>query len=131
MIFKSEVMRSFGRRIVFVLFVFSVFFASIFSSRSVSVYQFLSDRSFSSPQVNITEEVLLERLTVSFPDIIMQLSKLSPEQRKKIIEKIRHDIIAFASASGQSDEQAKKLGGVVAVVLSKAIFHPSIADVYF
>ncbi|WP_273719856.1 MULTISPECIES: hypothetical protein [unclassified Bartonella] len=124
-------MRSCGNRIIFIFFVFSVFGASLFVSRSVTAYRFLSDRSFSSPQVNITEEVLLEKFAVSFPDVIMQLSKLKPEQQKKLIEKMRHDIIALASASGQNSEQAQKLGRIVAVILSKAISHPSIVDTYF
>ncbi|WP_273759347.1 hypothetical protein [Bartonella sp. ML70XJBT.G] len=124
-------MRSCGNRIVFIFFVFSVFVASLFVSRNVTAYRFLSDRSFSSSQVNITEEQLLEKFAVSFPDVIMQLSKLKPEQQKKLIEQVRHDMIAFASASGQSSEQAQKLGGIVAVILSKAISHPSIVDTYF
>lgn len=124
-------MRSCGNRIVFIFFVFSVFVASLFVSRNVTVYRFLSDRSFSSSQINLTEEVLLEKFAVSFPDVIVQLSKLNPEQQKKLIEQLRHDMIAFASASGQSNEQAQKLGGIVAVVLLKAISHPSIVDTYF
>lgn len=124
-------MRSCGNRIVFIFFVFSVFVASLFFSRNVTVDRFLSDRSFSSPQFNLTEGVLLEKFAVSFPDVIVQLSKLNPEQQKKLIEQLRHDMIAFASASGQSNEQAQKLGGIVAVVLLKAISHPSIVDAYF
>lgn len=118
-------------RIIFIFFVFSIFGASLFVSRSVAVRQFLFNRTLSSPQINVTEEMLLEKFTVSFPDIVMQLSKLNPEQQKKLIEKVRHDMVSFASASGQSDEQAQKLGRIVAASLSKAISHPSIVDAYF
>ncbi|WP_273756328.1 hypothetical protein [Bartonella sp. MM73XJBT] len=124
-------MRFCESRIVFIFFVFSVFIASLFVSRNVAVYKFLFGRSFSSSQVNITEEVLLEKFAVSFPNVIMQLSKLKPEQQKKLIEKVRHDMIALASASGQNSEQAQKLGRIVAVILSKAISHSSIVDAYF
>ncbi|WP_019222410.1 hypothetical protein [Bartonella rattaustraliani] len=48
-----------------------------------------------------------------------------------MIEQVRRDVIAFASASGQSDEQAQKLGGAVAAALSKAIAQPSIGSAYF
>ncbi|WP_208435977.1 hypothetical protein [Bartonella phoceensis] len=121
----------YGHRIFLILFVFLVFFVSLFAFRNPSVYQFLFNRSFSSRQVDITEGELLERLAVSFPDIIVQLSRLSPEQQKKFIERVRRDIVAAASASGQSNEQAQKVGESVVRILSKAISHPSIADTYF
>ncbi|WP_156850743.1 hypothetical protein [Bartonella refiksaydamii] len=124
-------MRSCGRRVILILFVFCVFFASLFVSRNAAVYQFLFDRSFSSQQVDVTEEMLIERLAVSFPDIIMQLSKLSSEQQEKLIEQVYQGVVATASANGQSDEQSKKLGRTVAVILSKAIARPSITDAYF
>ncbi len=119
------------RRVFLILFMLLVFFVSLFAFRNVSVRQFLFNRSFSSHQVHVTEEALLERLSVSFPDIIVQLSKLSPRQQKKLIEQVRRDIVAAASASGQSNEQAQKLGETVAMVLSKAVSRPSIADAYF
>ncbi|WP_455466977.1 hypothetical protein [Bartonella sp. B39] len=119
------------RRIVFVLFVFLVFFVSFFTFRNASVYRFLFKRSFSSQQVDVTEEALLERLAVSFPDIITQLSKLDPEQQKQLIEWVRRDVVAAASAGGKNNEQAQKLGKKVAMALSRAVSHPSIADTYF
>ncbi|USP03425.1 hypothetical protein [Bartonella taylorii] len=125
-------MKSCWRRIIFILFVFFVFFASLFASRNVAVYQFLFDRSFSSSQqVDITEEVLLEKLAVSFPDIIIHLSKLSSEQQKQLIQQVCRGVIAAASANGQSEELSRKLGKTVAIVLSKAISNSSIADAYF
>ncbi|WP_208440480.1 hypothetical protein [Bartonella raoultii] len=124
-------MRSFGNRIFFILFVFSIFGASLFISRNFAVYRFSSDRSFSSSQVNVTEEALLERLAVSFPDIIVQLSKLNPEQQKRLIEQVRRDMVAVAFANGQSNEQAQKLGRIIVLILSKAIAHPCIIESYF
>ncbi|EJF75694.1 hypothetical protein HWV54_01480 [Bartonella alsatica] len=120
----------FGHRILLIFFVFFVFFASFFASRNASVYQ-LFDRSFSSPKINITQEILLERLAVFFPDIIKNLSKLKPEQQKQLIEQVRCDMIAVAFANGQNNEEAQKLGKTVAMVLSKAISHPSVTDTYF
>ncbi|MCZ2158331.1 hypothetical protein NPX99_03405 [Bartonella sp. 220] len=123
------------RRIVFGMFIFFIFIASLFASRNVTVHKFLFGRSFSSQhssqQVNLTEEILLERLSTLFPDIIMELSKLNPEQQKQLIEEFRRDVVSAAFANGQSSEQARKLGKTVVVVLSKAVFHPSITDVYF
>ncbi|WP_051013492.1 hypothetical protein [Bartonella florencae] len=132
-------MESSGRRVFFILLVFFAFFASLFASRNVAVRHFLFNRSFSSSfehifsssQINITEEAFLERLAVFFPDIIVRLSKLSSEQQKKIIEQVRCDMIAFAFANGHNSEQAQKLGRIVAVVLSKAISHPSVSGSYF
>ncbi|VEJ45635.1 hypothetical protein [Bartonella vinsonii] len=118
-------------RVVFSLFIFFIFVASLFASRNIAVHKFLFGRSFFSQQVDVTEEMLLERLAVLFPDIIMQLSKLNPEQQKQLIEEFRRDVVSAASANGQSSEQARKLGETVVVVLSKAILHPSIADAYF
>ncbi|WP_208434048.1 hypothetical protein [Bartonella taylorii] len=120
------------RRGVLILFVFIVFGASLVIFRNAAVYQFLFKRSFSSPQqVDVTEEMLLERLASSFPDIINQLSKMNPQQQKKFIEQVRRDTIAAASARGQSDEHAQKLGDTVAMAMLKAISSPSIADTYF
>ncbi|WP_406604221.1 hypothetical protein [Bartonella gliris] len=123
------------RRGVLILFVFVVFAASFLVSRNPAVYQFvyqfLFNRSFSSQQVDITEDMLLERLALSFPDIITQLSKMNPQQQKQFIEQVRRDTIAAASASGQSEEHAQKLGDTVAMAMLKAISHPSISDAYF
>ncbi|WP_017196567.1 hypothetical protein [Bartonella birtlesii] len=118
-------------RIIFTLFAFLVFFTSLFAFRNVEVQRFLSNRSFSSSQVNITEGMLLERMAVFFPDIIMHLSKLNHEEQKKLVERVRCDMIAIAFANGHNSEQAQKLGRIVAMVLSKAISHPSIASSYF
>ncbi|GAA5094744.1 hypothetical protein [Bartonella acomydis] len=128
-----------GRRIIFIVLVFFVFFASLFASRSVVVHKFLFNGSFSSSfertffssQIDITEEVFLERVAVLFPDIIMHLSKLNPEQQKKLIEQVRCNVIAIAFANAHSSEQAQKLGRIVAVTLLKAISHPSIVAAYF
>ncbi|WP_455480184.1 hypothetical protein V4B17_04395 [Bartonella sp. B23] len=119
------------RRVVFILFVFLVFFISFFAFRNASVYRFLFHRPFFSQQVDVTEEAILERLAVYFPDIITQLSKLNPKQQKQLIEKVCRDIVAAASAGGQNNEQAQKLGRKVAMVLSRAVSRPSIADAYF
>ncbi|EJF97510.1 hypothetical protein MEI_01204 [Bartonella vinsonii subsp. arupensis Pm136co] len=119
------------RRVLFGLFIFFIFIASLFASRNITVYQLLLERSFPSHEVDVTEEMLLERLAIFFPDIIIQLSKLDPEQQKQLIEEVRRDVISVASANGQSNEQARKLGETVVMVLSKAILHPSIADAYF
>ncbi len=60
-------MESFSRRIVFILFMFFIFGAVFFASRSAVVYQFFSDcSSFSSQKLDVTEEELLERLSVFF-----------------------------------------------------------------
>ncbi|WP_409360786.1 hypothetical protein ACRPOS_005360 [Bartonella heixiaziensis] len=121
------------RRSVLILFVFFVFAASLFVSRNGAVYKVLFDRSFSSHQVNVnvTEGMLLERLALSFPDIVVKLSKMNPQQQKQFIEQVRRDTIAAASASGQSDELARKLGETVAMIILKAVSHPSISDSYF
>lgn len=119
------------RRCVFALFVFMVFGVGLFISRSGVVYQFLFKRSFSSQQVDVTEEMLLERLALSFPGIISQLSKMNPQQQKKFIEQVRRDTIAAAAARGRSDEHAQKLGDTVAMAMLKAISSPSIVDAYF
>ncbi|WP_208432510.1 hypothetical protein [Bartonella taylorii] len=119
------------RRGVIILFVFMVFGASLFIFRNGVVYQILFKRSFSSRQVDVTEEMLLERLALSFPDIINKLSKMNPQQQKKFIEQVRRDTVAAASARGQSDEHARKLGDTVAMAMLKAISSPSIADAYF
>ncbi|MET3559804.1 CRP-like cAMP-binding protein [Bartonella japonica] len=128
-------MRDFWNRILLILFVFFVFTAIFFAFRSVLVHQFIFNRSFSSSssqdQVNITEDAFLERLAVSFPDIVKELSQLSPQQQQQLIEQLRQEAIAFASANGQSDEQAQKLGEVIATVLSKVIAQPSIGSTYF
>ncbi|WP_375619649.1 MULTISPECIES: hypothetical protein [unclassified Bartonella] len=125
-------MESFSRRIVFILFVFFIFGAVFFASRSGAVYQFFSGRSsFSSQKLDVTEEELLERLSVSFPDIIKHLSKMSPQQQELFIAQLRRDVIALAFKSGQSREQAHKSGETVAMALSKAISRPSIANAYF
>ncbi|EJF78659.1 Uncharacterised protein [Candidatus Bartonella washoeensis] len=124
-------MRFCWRRGVLIFFVFLVFAASLFAFRNPFIYRFFSDRSFTSHQVNITEDMILERLASSFPDIIVNLSKLSSQQQKQFIEKVRRDTIAAASASGQSDEHARKLGDTVAMTMLKAISHPSIGDAYF
>ncbi|WP_317993494.1 hypothetical protein [Bartonella gliris] len=119
------------RRGVLILFVFVVFAASLLVSRNAAVYQFFFNRSFSSQQVDITEDMLLERLALSFPDIIIQLSKMNPQQQKQFIERVRRDMIAAASASGQSEEHAQKLGDNFAMAILKAISHPSIGNAYF
>lgn len=119
------------RRIFLILFMFLVFFASVFVFRSTSTQKFLFNRSFSSPKVDVTEEVLLERLAISFPELIKQLSKLSPKQQKQFIEYMRRTTVSAASANGRSDEQAQKLGEAVAMVLSKAVSNPSVTGAYF
>ncbi|WP_375627054.1 MULTISPECIES: hypothetical protein [unclassified Bartonella] len=125
-------MESFSRRIVFILFMFFIFGAVFFASQSSAVYQFFSGRSsFSSQKLDVTEEELLERLSVSFPDIIKHLSKMSPQQQEVFIAQLRRDVIALAFKSGQSLEQAHKSGETVAMALSKAISRPSIANAYF
>lgn len=128
-------MKDFWNRILLIFFVFFVFVAVFFAFRSAAVRQFIFNRSFSPSssqiQVHITEGAFLERLAISFPDIVKELSQLSPQQQQKLIEQLRQDAIAFASASGQSDEQAQKLGEVIATALSKAIAHPSIGSIYF
>ncbi len=73
-------------RIAFILFIFLIFGVSIFASRSVAVYQFFSGYTSSSQQVEVTEEVLLERWAMAFPDIIVRLSKMSPRQQELFIE---------------------------------------------
>ncbi|GAA5106515.1 hypothetical protein [Bartonella jaculi] len=119
------------RRSILILFVFLVFAVSLFITRNPVVYQFFPARSFSSHQVNVTEGMLLEKLALSFPDIIVHLSRMNPQQQKQFIEQVRRDTVAAAAASGQSDELAQKLGETVAMVILKAISHPSIGDAYF
>ncbi|WP_375637660.1 MULTISPECIES: hypothetical protein [unclassified Bartonella] len=124
-------MGSFSHRIIFILFVFFIFGAVFFASQSSVVYQFFSGRSSSSQNLDVTEEELLERLSVSFPDIIKHLSKMDPQQQELFIAQLRRDVIALAAKSGQSREQAQKSGETVAMALSKAISRPSIANAYF
>lgn len=119
-------------RIVLILFVFLIFGACMFASQNVAVYKFFVNKSFSSSdEMHVTEDMLLERLAVSLPDLVKRLSKMNPQQQKQLIEKVRRETIAAASESGQSDENAQKLGRTVAMVLLKAISRPSIADAYF
>ncbi|WP_019224430.1 hypothetical protein [Bartonella rattimassiliensis] len=125
-------MGSFGHRIVLILFMFSIFGAGLFALRSGTISQFLPGRSsFSSQQIDVTEEALLERLSVSFPDIIMRLSKMNPQQQELFIEKVRRDVVSFACENGYGNEKAQEFGKTVAMVLSKAVSHPSIANAYF
>ncbi len=58
-------------RIAFILFIFLILGVSIFASRSVAVYQFLSGYTSSFQQVEVTEVALLERWAMAFPDIIV------------------------------------------------------------
>ncbi|UNE55566.1 hypothetical protein [Bartonella machadoae] len=119
------------RRVLLVLLVFFVFFTSTFAFRSASVREFLFNRSSPSHQVDVTEGMILERLALSSSEIIAQLSKLSPQQQKKLIERVYRDVVVAAEANGQSHEQAQKLGGTVVAFLLKAVSRPSIADSYF
>ncbi|WP_273717852.1 MULTISPECIES: hypothetical protein [Bartonella] len=126
----------FSGRIAFILFIFLIFGVSIFASRSVVVHKFLSgyissSSSSSSQQVEVTEELLLERWAMAFPDVIERLSKMSPQQQELFIEQVRRDAVSFASGSGQSREEAHKFGETVAMALSKAMSRPSIANAYF
>ncbi|WP_273789253.1 hypothetical protein [Bartonella sp. ML70XJBT] len=123
-------------RIVFILFIFLLFGAAIFASRSVVVHKLLSSYLFSSSssssqQVEVTEALLLERWAMAFPDVIERLSKMSPQQQELFIEQVRRDAVLFASESGQSREEAHKFGETVAMALSKAMSRPSIANAYF
>ncbi|KEC54623.1 hypothetical protein [Bartonella koehlerae] len=139
MVYKVEVTESFRRRVLVIVFFFLFFAASLFVFRNPSTYLFLFNRSFSSNQVSVIESnqvsviegMIIERLEVSFPGIIMKLSKLNPQQKKQLIEQVYHDIVAIASAKGQSIGQARKLGEVGAVVLSRAISRGAVADAYF
>lgn len=125
----------FSGRIVLILFMFLILGVSIFAPRSTVVQKFLSgyipSSSSSSQQVAVTEAVLLERWAMAFPDIIVQLSKMSPQQQELFIEQVRRDAVSFASESGQSREEAHKFGETVAMALSKAMSRPSIANAYF
>ncbi|PIT69830.1 hypothetical protein [Bartonella tribocorum] len=123
---------SFRHRIIFILFVFFIFSASLFVSRSGAVSQFFfSHSSFSSQKIDVTEGFFLERLSVSFPDIITHLSKMSPQQQELFIVYLRRDAVSFASELGQSCEEAHKFGEAVAMAFSKAMSRPSILDSYF
>lgn len=123
----------FSNRVALILFVFLIFGACILASRSVVVHKFLSGyiSSSSSQQVEVTEELLLERWAMAFPDIIVHLSKMNPQQQEQFIEQVRRDAVSFASESGQSREKAHKFGETVAMALSKAMSRPSIANAYF
>ncbi|WP_254474375.1 hypothetical protein [Bartonella sp. B1098] len=121
----------FSSRIAFILFIFLIFGVSIFASRSVMVHKFLFGYVSSSHQVEVTEALLLERWAMAFPDIIVQLSKMSPQQQELFIEQVRRDAVSFASESGQSREEAHKFGETVAMALSKAMSRPSMANAYF
>ncbi|CAK01940.1 hypothetical protein [Bartonella tribocorum] len=123
----------FSNRVALILFVFLIFGACILASRSVVVHKFLSGyiSSSSSQQVEVTEELLLERWAMAFPDIIVHLSKMNPQQQEQFIEQVRRDAVSFASESGQSREKANKFGETVAMALSKAMSRPSIANAYF
>ncbi|WP_139413469.1 hypothetical protein [Bartonella mastomydis] len=125
----------FSGRIALILFMFLILSVGIFAPRSAVVQKFLSgyisSSSSSSQQVEVTEALLLERWAMAFPDIIVQLSKMSPQQQELFIEQVRRDAVSFASASGQSREEAHKFGETVAMALSKAMSRPSIANAYF
>ncbi|WP_019221471.1 hypothetical protein [Bartonella senegalensis] len=124
-------MESSRHRVVIVVISFLIFVAVLFVYWKPSVSHVLFNRSLSSHQDSVTEKVLLERLEISFPGIITKLSKLKPQQQKQLIEQVRRDIVAAAAASGQSNEQARKLGDTAAMVLSKAASRAAVADAYF
>ncbi|WP_455478172.1 hypothetical protein V3565_05445 [Bartonella sp. B10] len=127
------------RRVVLILFMFFLFAASLFISRGMEVYHLVFDKtSFSHPDsvteeafLDVVQEVFLERLAVSFPDVIENLSTMNLQQKKALIDMARKDAVAAASANGQDCERARKFGEAVATAVSKAIFHPSIVNTYF
>ncbi|EJF95177.1 hypothetical protein MEE_01219 [Bartonella elizabethae F9251 = ATCC 49927] len=121
----------FSSRIALILFMFLILGISVFASRSVVVQKFFSSYTSSSQQVEVTEEWLLERWSMAFPDIIVHLSKMSPQQQEQFIEQVRRDAISFAAGNGQSREKAHKFGETVAMALSKAMSRPAIANAYF
>ncbi|EJF81061.1 hypothetical protein [Bartonella doshiae] len=129
-------MAFFWRRIMLILFVFLIFWASLFVSRNIAGYNFLFNKSFSSHgsisyRGNVTEGVLIERLVISWPDLVESLSKMSSQQQKKFIEQIRRNIVSAAFAEGRSGEDARKLGEAVVMAMLKAISNPSIGNTYF
>ncbi|PIT70717.1 hypothetical protein CEV08_02680 [Bartonella tribocorum] len=127
----------FSDRVPFILFMFLIFGVSIFAFRNGVVSKFFANYTSSShpQQVNVTDELLLERWIVAFPDFFVRfsahLSKMNPKQQELFIEKVRRDAVAFAIQNGQSREQALKFGETVVMALLKARSRPSIADTYF
>ncbi|WP_332060484.1 hypothetical protein [Bartonella sp. CB74] len=120
-------------RIVCVFFIFFVFGASFFIPKIKGPYRVIFNETLPSRQVSITKigDIFLERLVLFFPDVVANLSKMSPQQKRQLVELVRQDAVIIASANGQSDEDAQKFGEVISVALSKAIFHPYISDAYF
>ncbi|AGF74726.1 hypothetical protein BAnh1_08500 [Bartonella australis AUST/NH1] len=113
------------RTIILILFISLIFVSAFLVYRVFLSYQFVFNGNSLSQQVNLTEDILLERPAVSAPDAIEKISKMSVQQKRQIIEQARRDAIAAASASGQNNEQAQKFGHVAAEAISKAINHPS------
>ncbi|MCZ2204070.1 hypothetical protein [Bartonella sp. A05] len=126
-------MRKVNLRLVIILILSGLFIfaASLLVYQGSSTYKSLFSKSTFSNQADVTEDMLLERLTVSLPDVIMDLSKMSDTQKQAVIKQARRDAIAAASASGQSNEQAQKFGETVAMAVSKALYQPSVGDSYF
>ncbi|WP_332066025.1 hypothetical protein [Bartonella sp. CB189] len=133
-----------GRRGVFILVIFLLFGANFLFSGSKTVHKFIRSNIFPSYQADVgssshqdmvftdsAEHVILERLAVSFPDIMENISKMNPQQKKQLIELVRRDAIASAVANGHSEAAARKYGEAVAMVLSKIAFNSSIGDDYF
>ncbi|WP_039758932.1 hypothetical protein [Bartonella queenslandensis] len=121
----------FSGRIALILFVFLIFGFSIFTSRRVVVHKFFPGDTSSFQQVEVTEELLLERWATAFPDVIERLSEMSPQQKELFVERMHRVAVSFASENGQSREQAHKFGETFAMALSKAMFRPAIANAYF
>lgn len=124
-------MSCFSGRVPLILFVFLIFGVSIFASRSGVFHKFFSGYASSFQQVEVTEELLLERWAMAFPDVIVRLSKMTPQQKELFIEQMHRVVVSLAFESGQSREQAHKFGETFAMALSKVIFRPAIANTYF
>ncbi|MCZ2328676.1 hypothetical protein [Bartonella sp. F02] len=114
--------------ILSVLFILSVAFLI---HRGSSFYKSMLGKTAASYRNRATEDEVLERLAVLSPDLIVNLSKMSDQNKRRIIEQARRDAISSAIASGQSDEDARKFGDAVVTAISKAILQPSITNAYF
>lgn len=121
----------FSGRIALILFMFLILGISVFGSRSVVVQKFFSGYISSSQQIEVTEELLLERWATAFPDVIEHLSKMSPQQKELFVERMHRVAISLAFESGQSRERAHKFGETFAMALSRAMLRPAIANAYF
>ncbi|WP_336276523.1 hypothetical protein [Bartonella sp. CB178] len=132
-------MEFFWRRMGLIAVVCLVFVSSLLASKVGLFHKFTFTKSLSSyrsegvgsGEVDLTESVILERLVVSFPDILAGLSQLDSRQKEWVVEFMRKNAVAAAFADGWGDESARKFGEAVAIAIAKAASRPTVGDDYF